>query len=65
MNEDVQNARELENFVAEVFKGTSLAPYSWQYLSAILLCKEMTVIQIPTGLGKSHVMCVAAVHLLK
>ena len=45
-------------------KGAELFPYNWQFEMAMILARKHIVLQIPTGFGKSHVLMLAALHLL-
>ena len=67
LKDEAKFNEEKKFLVAEIdkyLKDTDKYPYDWQINAALLLCKPGSILQIPTGYGKSHVICLAAFHIL-
>ena len=55
----------LRQVINDYFKDTTKEPYDWQIQAAVLLSRGKNVLDIPTGFGKSHVICLAAINLMR
>ena len=63
--EFIEECWELRNSVNDYFKDSNKDPYDWQIQAAVILSKGKIVLDIPTSFGKSHVICLAAINLMR